>query len=46
MASVPREAASGLILALKAAGYRDAAVVGEIVAREEGEFAPLVELSA
>lgn len=42
---MPREAAAGLLVALRAAGYREAAVVGEVVQREAAEYAPLVELA-
>jgi selenide,water dikinase len=45
LASVPADVADGVVLALQQAGYEKAAIVGEVVEREQGPFAPLVWLS-
>ena len=45
LATVPLDRADEAVVALKAAGYTETAVVGRVVVRpEEGEFAPLVYL--
>lgn len=43
---MPGEQAEAAVAALRAAGYPSTAVIGKVVAREEGEFAPLVYLRA
>jgi hydrogenase maturation factor len=41
---VPSHRASELIKALKSAGYKDSAVIGKVIERKKGDFAPLVLL--
>jgi hydrogenase maturation factor len=41
---VPSHVASGLIKALKLAGYKDSAVIGKVIERQNSDFAPLVLL--
>lgn len=44
LASVPRNEAEKVVEKLRNAGYRQACIIGEIVARSDDEFAPLVYL--
>jgi selenide,water dikinase len=44
LATVPGEQAEAAVAALQAAGYPASAVIGRVLPRESGEFAPLVYL--
>ena len=44
LASVPRNEAEEVVGKLREAGYHQACIIGEVVARSDDEFAPLVYL--
>lgn len=44
LATVPEDRADAAVEALRSAGYPASAVIGRVIPREAGEFAPLVYL--